>query len=65
MRRALLVTLLAALGGCYLFSDEPKARKLPKGHPMRDAVDWMSRYRQLWNERLDALADLVEDTEES
>ncbi len=33
--------------------------------PMRDAVDWMSRYRQLWNERLDALADLVEDTEES
>ncbi len=33
--------------------------------PMRDAVDWMTRYRDLWERRLDALAELVEETEEN
>ncbi len=29
--------------------------------PMRQAVRWMERYRDLWNRRLDALAKLVEE----
>ncbi len=28
--------------------------------PMRQAIDWMSRYREFWENRLDALAELVE-----
>lgn len=28
--------------------------------PMKEAVDWMNRYQAFWEDRLDALADLVE-----
>lgn len=30
-----------------------------KPAPLRDATSWMSRYRQVWDERLDALDELV------
>ncbi len=32
--------------------------------PMKEAVDWMQRYRTFWEDRLDALADLVEQDKE-
>lgn len=28
--------------------------------PMKQAVNWMNRYRAFWEDRLDALADLLE-----
>lgn len=30
-----------------------------KPAPLRDATSWMSRYRRFWDERLDALEELV------
>jgi DNA-binding transcriptional ArsR family regulator len=29
--------------------------------PLRDAVDWMERYRKFWESRLDALAEFVSE----
>ncbi|MEE8110868.1 MAG: metalloregulator ArsR/SmtB family transcription factor [bacterium] len=31
--------------------------------PMKDASDWITRYRQFWEERLDALAEYLEATQ--
>jgi DNA-binding transcriptional ArsR family regulator len=31
--------------------------------PMKDADDWIRRYRQFWEERLDALAEYLEKTQ--
>ena len=31
--------------------------------PMKEAVDWMQRYHRFWQERLDQLADLLENDE--
>ena len=29
--------------------------------PMQEAVDWMNRYRMFWEERLEALAELLDE----
>lgn len=31
------------------------------GRPLREIYDWVSRYEQLWNERFDAMDDLLEE----
>ena len=31
------------------------------GKPLRDATEWLERYRQFWEERFDALDDVLED----
>ncbi|UCE89075.1 MAG: helix-turn-helix transcriptional regulator [Pseudomonadota bacterium] len=30
--------------------------------PLRDAADWIAEYQQFWDDRLDALADYLEET---
>ncbi len=32
-----------------------------KAEPMKDAVDWLERYRRHWEERLDRLADYLQE----
>jgi DNA-binding transcriptional ArsR family regulator len=34
------------------------------GEPMREAVDWLERYRDFWQARLDSLADHFESIKE-
>ncbi len=32
--------------------------------PLKDAADWVERYRQIWTSQFDALSDYLERTEE-
>lgn len=58
---------LAALKGAGLVAERREGRLVyyrvePKG--LRPLVDWITHYQTFWNERLDALKDLLEEMDE-
>lgn len=47
-----------------LITRSREAQKRPcrlKATPLKEAVDWLERYRQLWEERLDRLDDYLQE----
>lgn len=55
---------LRVLERCGLITRSREAQVRPcrlKAAPMKDAVDWLERYRQHWEERLDRLEDYLKE----
>lgn len=55
---------LRVLERCGLITRSREAQVRPcqlKAEPMKEAVDWLERYRQHWEERLDRLEDYLKE----
>jgi len=55
---------LRVLERCGLITRSREAQVRPcrlKAAPMKDAVDWLERYREHWEERLDRLEDYLKE----
>jgi DNA-binding transcriptional ArsR family regulator len=59
---------LRVLKHCGLVDVEPRAQQRLyelRAQPLRELHEWIERYRSVWDERFDALDDVIEDLKRS